>query len=130
MVELGPPDRRARLAVWGHPQHKLLVIEIDDPSGILSPVRLELTEWRQTMRLAATPEKVSACEVHARPARPHLVNTGMEDFFGPQEDPLEGRGTAVVVGAKGAAVQNTSVDGGKPRVWLRGEFAGAIKRSA
>lgn len=26
--------------------------------------------------------------------------------------------------------QVTSVDGGKPRVWLRGEFAGAIKRSA
>ncbi|HEX6724538.1 MAG TPA: hypothetical protein VF073_04785, partial [Gaiella sp.] len=26
--------------------------------------------------------------------------------------------------------QVTSFDGGKPRVWLRGEFAGAIKRSA
>jgi hypothetical protein len=24
----------------------------------------------------------------------------------------------------------TSLDGGRPRVWLRGEFAGAIKRSA
>jgi len=26
--------------------------------------------------------------------------------------------------------QVTSLDGGRPRVWLRGEFAGAIKRSA
>ena len=34
-------------------------------------------------------------------------------------------GYAIVGGRR-----STSVDGGKPRVWLRGEFAGAIKRSA
>ena len=50
------------------------------------------------MQLGASDATVHAVEVHTRPARPHLANTGMEDYFDPDDDPLLGRGTAVVLG--------------------------------
>lgn len=73
-------------------------------------ILIELSEWRPAMKLTASSATIHAAEIHQRPARPHLANTGMEDYFAPGEDPLLGRGTAVAVGAVGAALQRCSAD--------------------
>jgi len=105
----------ALIAVWGHPELKVLVVDVDDQEGCLGPVRAELSEWRDTMAVGADSEEgpVWAREVHERPARPHLANTGMDDYYPDGDDPLEGRGTAVIVAADGppAGAETTSLGG-------------------
>lgn len=97
VIQLGDERSGPRMEVWGHPARKVLVIAVTDPAKALDATTIELSEWRPTMRVGASAGGIHACEVHERPARPHLVNTGMEDFFGPDRDPLRGRGTAVIV---------------------------------
>ncbi len=101
--ELGDGQDAPRVEVWGHPARKVLVVEVIDPGTALGAARVELSEWRATMRAGAGGGTVYAREVHERPARPHLANTGMQDFFGPDRDPLLGRGTAVVVASPALA---------------------------
>ncbi len=98
VVEVGEEDSPARIMVWGHPRRKLLVVEMADPKGHLGVPRVELSEWRETMALGASVNTLTAREVHERPARPHLANTGMQDYFDEGHDPLKGRGLAVAVG--------------------------------
>ncbi len=103
VVELGDDRQGPRLEIWGHPARKILVVEVIDPRSVLDGARVELSEWRPTMRLGIAEREVFSHEVNDRPARPHLVNTGMQDFFGSDNDPLKGRGTAVVVRSPVAA---------------------------
>ena len=97
VVELGDGPAGPRLEVWGHPTRKILVIEVTDPASALDAARIELSEWRSTMQVGTSGETVYAREVQTRAARPHLANTGMQGFFGPDRDPLRGRGTAAIV---------------------------------
>ena len=99
LLELGEGDNAAQLQVWGHPELRVLVLEVSDPSGVLGPVQVELTEWRDTMQVSCTETQVRASEVQTRPARPHLAGAGMEDYYPEGTDPLQGRGTAVVIGS-------------------------------
>jgi alpha-L-fucosidase 2 len=98
VIRLGGEMDGARLEIWGHPGRKVLVVEVIDPRGVLDPATIRLTEWRPSMKLGASDVTIHAAEVHQRPARPHLANTGMEDYFDSDSDPLLGRGTAVVLG--------------------------------
>ena len=98
VVRMGREPNEARLEIWGHPRRKILVVEVIDPGGVLGPMTVRLSEWRPSMKPGASDVTIHASEVHQRPARPHLANTGMEDYFDPDEDPLLGRGTAVVLG--------------------------------
>jgi hypothetical protein len=54
------------------------------------------------VQVGASEHSLYAREVHGRPGRPHLANTGMQDFFAPDRDPLLGRGTAVIVAGPAA----------------------------
>ena len=87
----------ARIQVWGHPWRKLLAVEIHDPGARLGRPEVELIEWRPTMRVRRDGDWRLASEIHERAARPHLANTGMENFFSPDRDPLRGRGLGVAV---------------------------------
>ncbi len=51
LFEIGEGDEAAQLQVWGHPELRLLVVEVSDPAGLLGPVSVELTQWRDTMRM-------------------------------------------------------------------------------
>ena len=99
VIQLGREADGPLFEIWGHPDRKILVVEVTDPRDILEPATIELAEWRTTMRLGASDATTYASEVHTRPARPHLANTGMEHYFDADRDPLLGRGTAVVLGA-------------------------------
>ncbi len=99
VIDLGDEGARARLVVWGHPKRNVLVVEVIDPKSILSDVRVELTEWRETMNVSSGDAMLQACEIQRRPARPHLANTGMQDYFDAAHDPLKGRGIGVAVAA-------------------------------
>ncbi|NQT14387.1 MAG: hypothetical protein HQ582_16650, partial [Planctomycetes bacterium] len=98
VVRLGREPNEARLEIWGHPRRKILVVEVIDPDGVLEPMTVRLSEWRPSMEVGASDTTIHASEVHRRPALPHLANTGMENYFGADGDPLLGRGTAVVLG--------------------------------
>ena len=98
LVEIGDGDRSTQIQVWGHPELRVLVVEVLDPTGLLRPVGVELSEWRDTMEVTCTEARLQAREVQTRPARPHLAGTGMADYFPEGVDPLAGRGTAVIVG--------------------------------
>jgi len=88
VIELGDERAGPRLEVWGHPTRKILVVEVADPGEVLDAAKIELSEWRPTMQVGTSRPSIYAREVHERPARPHLANTGMEDFFGLERDPL------------------------------------------
>jgi alpha-L-fucosidase 2 len=103
VVELGDERAGTRLEVWGHPVRKILVVEVTDPQMSLDAAQIELSQWRSTMQVGTAGETLYAREIHERPARPHLVNTGMQDFFTPDRDPLCGRGTAVSVACPAVA---------------------------
>ncbi len=103
VVELGEEQHGSRLEIWGHPARRILVVEVIDPQSALDAARIELSQWRPTMKVGATDQDVYAREVLERAARPHLANTGMQDFFGPGQDPLQGRGTAAIVACPAAA---------------------------
>ncbi len=98
LIELGEGADAVRFAVWGHPERRVLFVEVDDPSRSIAEPRVELSEWRETMRVSVDLERLCAAEVHTRPAAPHLAASGMEDYFAPEADPLRGRGTAVAAG--------------------------------
>lgn len=122
----------ASIEIRGDPHRKVLVIEIDDPKQTLGAPELELSEWRPEMQVGCAPEGLIAREIHQRPARPHLANTGMEDYFGPSEDPMLGRGLGVVVAASGAQgcsapglTAKTALPGGSRRILI----AAAVTRS-
>jgi len=100
----------SRLEIWGHPARKILVVEITDPRGILEPASVELAQWRPTMQLGTLDTAIYAAEVHTRSARPHLANTGMEDYFSTDGDPLLGRGTAVALGSGNVRPQSCMAD--------------------
>lgn len=109
VVQLGG-ERGPRIEVWGHPELRLLVIEVIDSERALEPPKVELSEWRPTMQVSVRQGGLHAREVHSRAARPHLANTGMQDFFPADRDPLLGRGTAVVVEGTAASVLAEAVD--------------------
>jgi hypothetical protein len=98
VIRLGRDLEGPRVHIWGHPERKILVLEVLDPRGVLAPATIRLSQWRPSMKLGASDTTIHAAEVHERPARPHLANTGMEDYFDAKSDPLLGRGTAVVLG--------------------------------
>ncbi len=100
-IEMGSQEKIARVRIWGHPQRKILVVEVSDPDHQLGSPRVELSEWRPTMRVGLNGSRLSASEIQDRPARPHLVNTGMQEFFAPADDPLSGRGIGVLVSGPG-----------------------------
>lgn len=110
VVELGPEEHEVRLEVWGHPHRPLLLVEVTDPHRVLQPREVTLIQWRSTMRLEAAAQWLGATEVHARAARPHLANTGMQDFFDASSDPLLGRGLGVALGADAAVVRKTGIE--------------------
>lgn len=97
VIEIGEGEAQAQLVAWGHPELCVLVIEVHDPAGVLRPVCVELSEWRETMRLGHSDGTLWAREVHERPGRPHLANTGMDEYYPRDRDPLRGRGTAVMI---------------------------------
>ncbi len=108
VIELGPSPSSVTLNIWGHPHRKFLVVEVFDPAHVLGPIEVELTQWRPSMKVATSSDTLEAVEIHERPARPHLTNTGMQDYFEPGHDPLQGRGTALCVAVGGAPVQNSA----------------------
>jgi hypothetical protein len=116
VVELGAEQTGARLEIWGHPERKILLVEVSDPVGALAPLEIELSEWRSTMKLTADAATIRATEIHTRPARPHLANTGMQDFL--PNDPLLGRGTAVAVGVAQAKVESCRAEEKKATMTL------------
>lgn len=117
-IELGAEPDSLKLEIWGHPERKILVVEITDPRGILQSPTVELAQWRPTMKLGVSETTVHAAEVHARPARPHLANTGMEDYFDAKSDPLLGRGTAVVLAAGTVRPKRCSAEANKATMTL------------
>lgn len=98
VIRLGDQRYGPRLEIWGHPERRILVVEVIDPRGVLEAPTIELSRWRPSMKLGVSEVTIHAGEVHQRPARPHLANTGMQDYFDAGADPLLGRGTAVVLG--------------------------------
>ena len=106
----------ARLEIWGHPNRKILVVEVIDPNRIFDPVAVELSEWRPTMKVGASASTIHAREVQTRPARPHLATTGMQDYFDAESDPLLGRGTAVVLAAPSLEKPTCSAAGATAKI--------------
>jgi len=111
VLQLGDERAGPRLEVWGHPTRKILVVEVTDPSSALDAAQIELSEWRSTMQVGASGATIHASEVHTRPARPHLANTGMQDFFSPAQDPLRGRGTAVILSSPAVTPRTCTASG-------------------
>jgi len=101
VIELGNADNPAKIEIWGHPQRPILIVEIDDPQAILGTAKIELSQWRQSMHVGHTAETIYGSEVLERAAKPILVNTGMQDYFTDDTDPMLNRGTAVVLAAAG-----------------------------
>jgi len=108
VVELGEGTETITLSIWGDPQRTVLLIAMNDPQHLVPQVTVELAEWRDSMKLWAKDKHIGAIEIHTRPARPHLANTGMQGYFPTDQDPLQGRGTAVVVGAAEATASDWS----------------------
>ncbi len=118
VVRLGRDTDGPQVEIWGHPEHKILVVEVSDPTGVLESVTIQLTEWRDSMKLSASDNTIQATEVHQRPARPHLANTGMHDYFDARRDPLLGRGTAVVLATASVTPQICLADAGQATMIL------------
>jgi len=110
VLQFGSEADGTQIEIWGHPKRKILVVEVTDPNGIFDPTSIMLSEWRPSMKLGVSNATVHAIEIHTRPARSHLVNTGMEDYFDADNDPLLGRGTAVVLGVGNITPKNCSSD--------------------
>ena len=123
VVRLGGETDGPRLEIWGHPGRKILVVEVIDPGGVLEAATIRLSQWRPSMKLGASEVTIHAAEVHQRPARPHLANTGMEDYFDAEGDPLLGRGTAVVLGTGQIKPKHCQTEGQTATLILPGEQA-------
>jgi alpha-L-fucosidase 2 len=111
VVELGEGDETVTLSVWGDPDRTVLLVALNDPKRLIPQLHVELAQWRDSMRVWAEHAGIGAVEIHTRPARPHLANTGMEEYFVADQDPLCGRGTAVAVAANTAKASGLAVDG-------------------
>lgn len=109
------------VTIWGHPEQRMLILEFEEQSKIAGPLLVELSEWRDTMRVAAEKDCVYAQEVQTRPARPHLASAGMQDYFNDENDPLLNRETAVVITAPGISGVKTQVEGKKGWIELPSE---------
>jgi len=69
-IEVGEGPEAARLEVWGPADRRVLVVEVDDPAGLLRPVTVGLSEWRETMVVGGDEGRLWAREVNERAARP------------------------------------------------------------
>ncbi len=69
---------------------------------MLGPARVTLSKPRNTVTVGRTKTTLWAKEIHTTPAGPGLVNTGMQDYFRADNDPMLNRGTAVAVGTPAA----------------------------
>lgn len=94
-INLGNQANDPSFEIWGHPYKKIMVVEVYDPDSKLDPAKIELSEWRETMNIGYSPTMIYASEIQTRPAKPHLANTGMQDYF--DKDPMLDRGTAVML---------------------------------
>ena len=123
IVELGAGDQKVTFSIWGDPSRDqaILFIAIDDPKNLLPGVAIELAEWRDSMNVWAEGDKLGAIEIHTRPAKPHLRNTGMDDYIAVDADPLKGRGTTVLVGAKDAAISDMKIEEKKASMQIASE---------
>ena len=110
VLRLGRDPEGPRLEIWGHPERKILVVEVIDPGCVLELRSVRLSGWRASMQCGAAEATIHAVEVHQRPARPHLANTGMEAYFDAKSDPLLGRGTAVALGAGNIRPESCSTE--------------------
>jgi hypothetical protein len=109
IIQMGSEENGVEIEVWGHPERKILVIEISDPQSMLDGPKIELSQWRKHMKVGHTSDEIYATEVLARGAIPFLVNTGMQDYFDEKDDPLLNRGTAVSLASPSAkSVECTS----------------------
>jgi hypothetical protein len=97
VIEMGNKDEPAKIEVWGHPQRQILIVEVSDPQVILGDTNVELSQWRKSMQVGHTTESIYGTEVLTRAARPILINTGMQDYFSDDSDPMLNRGAAVVL---------------------------------
>jgi len=118
VIRLGRDPDGPQLEIWGHPERKVLVAEVIDLRGVLGPATIRLSEWRPSMELGASEATIHAAEVHQRPARPHLANTGMEHYFDAKSDPLLGRGTAVVLGTGAVGPKSCSAEASRAAMIL------------
>jgi alpha-L-fucosidase 2 len=110
IINLGSEDNGASFEIWGHPNRKIIIVEVSDPNSILNPAKIELSEWRETMKIGFSPEIIYASEVQTRPASPNLANTGMQDYFKPEDDPMLGRGTAVMIASPSLKPDNCNIN--------------------
>ena len=101
IIQMGSEQNGASIEVWGHPQRNILIVEVSDPQAILGAANIELSQWRKSMQVGHTSESIYGTEVLKRAAIPILVNTGMQDYFSNDTDPMLNRGTAVVLTAPG-----------------------------
>jgi alpha-L-fucosidase 2 len=97
IINLGSEDNGVCFEIWGHPYRKIIIVEVSDPNSTLDPAKIELSEWRETMKVGFSPDAIYASEIQTRPASLNLANTGMQDYFKPEDDPMSGRGTAVML---------------------------------
>ncbi len=111
VINLGSEDNGAIFEIWGHPYRKIIIVEISDPNNILSPPIIELSEWRETMEVGFSASMIHAKEINKRPASPNLANTGMQNYFNSENDPMLGRGTAVVIASPSIYPEKCYVDG-------------------
>ena len=117
VITLGREDG-ARMEIWGHPSRKILIVEVNDPDSVLDLLAVELSQWRPTMQVSGEGSSIHAKEVLERPARPHLANAGMQDFFPEDKDPMAGRGIAVSVTSPSFEALDCQAEGQTARITL------------
>jgi len=110
VINLGNEDKGPRFEIWGHPYRKIIVVEVSDPDSILDPAKIELSEWRETMNVGFTNDMIYASEIQNRSASPNLANTGMQDYFKPEDDPMLGRGIAVAFASPSVKPESCNAD--------------------
>jgi len=106
VAQLGDPQTGPRLEVWGHPTHRIIVVDLYDPESMLGPVAVELSEWRSSMTVGHTATTLWAKEVMTH--RAGGAETGMQGYFTPETDPILGRGNGVAVGTPSFAPSSTA----------------------
>jgi hypothetical protein len=99
VIELGDQEKGVRVEVWGHPSRHILVIDVQESEGAIGAITVELSQWRQSMTVGATPAAIWAKEIITQPIGPSLADAGMQDYFDERTDPMSGRGNGVAVGA-------------------------------
>ncbi|MBX7259755.1 MAG: hypothetical protein K1Y02_25595 [Candidatus Hydrogenedentes bacterium] len=108
VATLGDEKDGPRIEVWGHPEYRIIIVDIYDPQSMLGPIKLELSEWRATMSVGNTPATLWAKEVST--SRAGGIETGMQDFFTDESDPVLGRGNSVVLGTPSFLPQSIAIN--------------------